>query len=186
MSTMRENQLKIIKYNHLIANLLIFYNCRTITLALKELGTKGVRLTPDFYSFTNESLRLPKIGGIVTRGRCGGRRSWLFWRPVVLSLIVDIPGVAKQVGCRVVCRALAVYWPAMLPDCELSGRAAGGGMSRNSERSAGRSSPSDSVSVKDQLVSVEALGKCLFQPVFVYSFSMRRSFAQRPCHCSAS
>jgi Tn3 transposase DDE domain len=48
MSTVRENQLKIIKYNHLIANLLIFYNCRTITLALKELGTKGVRLTPDF------------------------------------------------------------------------------------------------------------------------------------------
>ena len=39
MSTVRENQLKIIKYNHLIANVLIFYNCRTITLALKELGT---------------------------------------------------------------------------------------------------------------------------------------------------
>ena len=40
--------LKIIKYNHLIANVLIFYNCRTITLALKELGTTRVRLTPDF------------------------------------------------------------------------------------------------------------------------------------------
>jgi hypothetical protein len=37
--------LKIIKYNHLIANLLIFHNCRTITLALKELKTNGVRLT---------------------------------------------------------------------------------------------------------------------------------------------
>jgi hypothetical protein len=45
MSTVRDNQLKIIKYNHLIANLLIFHNCRTITLALKELETKGVRLT---------------------------------------------------------------------------------------------------------------------------------------------
>ena len=43
----RDNQLKIIKYNHLIANLLIFRNCRTITLALKELETKGVRLTPE-------------------------------------------------------------------------------------------------------------------------------------------
>jgi TnpA family transposase len=43
----RDNQLKIIKYNHLIANLLIFHNCRTITLALKELETKGVRLTPE-------------------------------------------------------------------------------------------------------------------------------------------
>ena len=39
---MRDNQLKIIKYNHLIANLLIFHNCRAITLALKELETKGV------------------------------------------------------------------------------------------------------------------------------------------------
>jgi TnpA family transposase len=43
----RDNQLKIIKYNHLIANLLIFHNCRTITLALKELETKGARLTPE-------------------------------------------------------------------------------------------------------------------------------------------
>jgi TnpA family transposase len=43
----RDNQLKIIKYNHLIANLLIFHNCRTITLALKELETKGMRLTPE-------------------------------------------------------------------------------------------------------------------------------------------
>jgi hypothetical protein len=34
MSTVRDNQLKIIKYNHLIANLRIFHNCRTITLAL--------------------------------------------------------------------------------------------------------------------------------------------------------
>ena len=31
----------------LIANLLIFHNCRTITLALKELETKGARLTPE-------------------------------------------------------------------------------------------------------------------------------------------
>jgi len=30
-----------------IANLLIFHNCRTITLALKELETNGVRLTPE-------------------------------------------------------------------------------------------------------------------------------------------
>jgi hypothetical protein len=52
MSTIRGIQLKIIKYNRLIANLLIFHNCRTITLALKELETKCVRITPDFYSFT--------------------------------------------------------------------------------------------------------------------------------------
>ena len=41
----RDSQRKIIKYNHLIANLLIFHNCRTITLALKELETNGVLLT---------------------------------------------------------------------------------------------------------------------------------------------
>ena len=45
---MRDNQLKIIKYNHLIANLLIFHNCRTITLALKELGTKACDLRRTF------------------------------------------------------------------------------------------------------------------------------------------
>lgn len=32
----RDNQLKIIKYNHLIANLLIFHNCHTITQSFKE------------------------------------------------------------------------------------------------------------------------------------------------------
>jgi TnpA family transposase len=46
-NNVRDNQLKIIKYNHLIANLLIFHNCRTITLALKELETEGMRLTPE-------------------------------------------------------------------------------------------------------------------------------------------
>jgi TnpA family transposase len=43
----RDNQLKIIKYNHLIANLLIFHNCHTITQALKELEAEGFQLTPE-------------------------------------------------------------------------------------------------------------------------------------------
>jgi hypothetical protein len=43
----RENQLKIIKYNHLIANLLIFHNCHTMTQALKELEAEGMQLTPE-------------------------------------------------------------------------------------------------------------------------------------------
>ena len=37
----------MIKYNHLIANLLIFHYCLTITLTLKELETEGMRLTPE-------------------------------------------------------------------------------------------------------------------------------------------
>jgi TnpA family transposase len=43
----RDDQLKIIKYNHLIANLVIFHNCHTITLALKELESEGMQLTPE-------------------------------------------------------------------------------------------------------------------------------------------
>jgi len=43
----RDDQLKIIKYNHLISNLVIFHNCHTITLALKELEKEGMRLTPE-------------------------------------------------------------------------------------------------------------------------------------------
>jgi TnpA family transposase len=46
----RENQLKVIKYNHLIANLLIFHNCYTITKALKELENEGMQLTPELLS----------------------------------------------------------------------------------------------------------------------------------------
>ena len=41
----RDDQLKIIKYNHLIANLVIFHNCHTITQALKELEAEGMKLT---------------------------------------------------------------------------------------------------------------------------------------------
>ena len=43
----RDDQLKIIKYNHLIANLLIFHNCHSITQALKELEAEGMKLTPE-------------------------------------------------------------------------------------------------------------------------------------------
>ncbi|NNM52682.1 MAG: Tn3 family transposase, partial [Pseudomonadales bacterium] len=43
----REEQLKVIKYNHLIANLLIFHNCKSMTQALKELQDEGMVLTPE-------------------------------------------------------------------------------------------------------------------------------------------
>lgn len=43
----RDDQLKVIKYNHLIANLIIFHNCHTITQALKELEAEGMILTPE-------------------------------------------------------------------------------------------------------------------------------------------
>lgn len=43
----RDEQLKVIKYNHLIANLLIFHNCKSMTEALKEMQEEGMALTPD-------------------------------------------------------------------------------------------------------------------------------------------
>ena len=43
----RDDQLKIIKYNHLISNLVIFHNCHSITQALKELETEGMKLSPE-------------------------------------------------------------------------------------------------------------------------------------------
>ncbi len=43
----RDEQLKIIKYNHLIANLLIFHNCHTMTQTLKTLQDEGMVLTPE-------------------------------------------------------------------------------------------------------------------------------------------
>jgi TnpA family transposase len=43
----REDQLKIIKYNHLIVNLMILHNCHTMTQAFKELEAEGMKLTPE-------------------------------------------------------------------------------------------------------------------------------------------
>jgi len=43
----RDEQLKVIKYNHLIANLLIFHGCKSMTQALKELQEEGIDLTPE-------------------------------------------------------------------------------------------------------------------------------------------
>ncbi len=43
----RDEQLKVIKYNHLIANLIIFHNCKSMTQALKELQDEGMALTPE-------------------------------------------------------------------------------------------------------------------------------------------
>lgn len=36
---------RLFKYNHLIANLVIFHNCHITTQALKELEAEGMKLT---------------------------------------------------------------------------------------------------------------------------------------------
>lgn len=43
----RDEQLKVIKYIHLIANLLIFHNCKSMTEVLKDMQDEGMALTPD-------------------------------------------------------------------------------------------------------------------------------------------
>jgi TnpA family transposase len=46
----RDEQVKIIKYNHLIANLLIFHNVYSMTRVLNELESKGIVIRPEMLS----------------------------------------------------------------------------------------------------------------------------------------
>jgi hypothetical protein len=67
---------KIIKNNHLVANLLIFHNCHTMTQAFKELEADGMQLTPELLAafspyrthhtnhFGTYELRDRKLGSI--------------------------------------------------------------------------------------------------------------------------
>ena len=50
---LRDEQVKIIKYNHFIANLLIFHNVYSMTRILNELESKGVIITPEMLSALN-------------------------------------------------------------------------------------------------------------------------------------
>ena len=46
-NNVRDEQLKVIKYNHLVANLEIFHNCQTLTKTLKELEAEGMDLSTE-------------------------------------------------------------------------------------------------------------------------------------------
>lgn len=46
----RDEQVKIIKYNHLIANLLIFHNVYSMTRILNEIEAQGTTVPPDVLS----------------------------------------------------------------------------------------------------------------------------------------
>ncbi|MES9842771.1 MAG: Tn3 family transposase [Candidatus Thiodiazotropha endolucinida] len=43
---MRHQQRKIIKYNHLVANIVILHNADTMTHALQALSKDGIQITP--------------------------------------------------------------------------------------------------------------------------------------------
>lgn len=66
----RDEQLKVIKYNHLIANLLIFHNCHTMTQALKELQEEGMVLTPEILqALSPYRQHLTRFGAFELRDR---------------------------------------------------------------------------------------------------------------------
>jgi hypothetical protein len=44
---LRHEQQKLIKYNHLVANMLIQHNVDEMTCVFAELGDEGVEITPD-------------------------------------------------------------------------------------------------------------------------------------------
>jgi len=65
----REDQLKIIKYNHLIANLMIFHNCHTMTQAFKELEAERKSLQTRTQELQAQRNSLSKqIGGLKGKG----------------------------------------------------------------------------------------------------------------------
>ncbi len=51
LENIRDEQKKIIKYNHLVANLLIFHNVNTMTHVLNELIEEGYEVTEEIMSF---------------------------------------------------------------------------------------------------------------------------------------
>jgi len=59
----RDEQLKVIKYNHLIANLLIFHNCKSMTQALKELQDEGLTLTSEILQALSPNRQHPSRFG---------------------------------------------------------------------------------------------------------------------------
>jgi len=74
-SNVRDNQLKIIKYNHLIAYLMIFHNCHTIRSALKALERlKASQLTPELVAPFSPYRRHPNRFGSMSYGSGIGYR----------------------------------------------------------------------------------------------------------------
>ncbi|HAD5970135.1 TPA_asm: hypothetical protein G1Q02_25695 [Salmonella enterica subsp. enterica serovar Typhimurium] len=64
------NQLKIIKYNHLIASLLIFHNCHSMTPALKELQSESMVITTEILrALSSYRQHLNRFGVLELRER---------------------------------------------------------------------------------------------------------------------
>ena len=47
---LRHEQRKVVKYNHLVSNLVILHNVQNMSLALKDIATEGVEITPELLS----------------------------------------------------------------------------------------------------------------------------------------
>lgn len=76
----RDEQLKVIKYNHLIANLLIFHNCKSMTDALKALQDEGMVLTPEILRALSPYRQHPsRFGTYELRDREAGLVDYEVW-----------------------------------------------------------------------------------------------------------
>jgi len=84
----RDEQLKIIKYNHLIANLLIFHNCKTMTDGLRELQDEGMELTPEILRALSPYRQHPsRFGTYELRNRETG--------PIDYDVRLDLSNIRK-------------------------------------------------------------------------------------------
>ena len=67
----RDEQIKIIKYNHLIANLIIFHNTHSMTLALKAMEAEGIQLSPEMLAALTpyRTAHINRFGRYILRNR---------------------------------------------------------------------------------------------------------------------
>lgn len=69
----RHEQRKVIKYNHLVANMIILHNVVGMTRVLQELRDEGVEITPEILAALRRFARLTSTGSGTTRWTSGGR-----------------------------------------------------------------------------------------------------------------
>jgi hypothetical protein len=69
-NNVRDEQLKVTKYNYLIANLLIFHNCKSMTQALKELQDEGMILTSEILQALSPYRQHPSRFGMYELRDC--------------------------------------------------------------------------------------------------------------------
>lgn len=68
----RDEQVKIVKYNHLVANLIVFHNVQSMTKAFREIEAEGeIKLTPELLALFSpyRTIHIGKFGTYYLRDR---------------------------------------------------------------------------------------------------------------------